>query len=173
MRPLPTATNTSWPIQSAGPDIIASPIADVLAVSYTRTRPPLRPPSAVTLVTSGHSMRYPLFHGVSRTRRDAPDAVEVLLHIGSMPSPVAIAPVLGPAKRVTRWRCMGYPLFHEVAKTRASRARCCRSPHYRGQNIPLPTPAQVLRGAAKRRQACYKLGGRFRTDPKKEEQAPP
>src|SRR5919107_1727381 len=39
MRPLPTATNTSWPIQSSGPDIIASPIADVLAVSYTRTRP--------------------------------------------------------------------------------------------------------------------------------------
>jgi len=63
-------------------------------------------------------MGCPLFHGVSRTRRDAPDAVEVLLHIGSMPSPVAIAPVLGPAKLVTRWRCMGFPLLHGVAKTR-------------------------------------------------------
>jgi hypothetical protein len=101
------------------------------------------------------------------------DAVDVLCHIGSMSSPEAFVPVLGPAKLETRRRCMGVPLLHGVAKTRRRRTRYCRSPHYGRQSIPLPTPAQVLRGAAKRRQACYKLGGRFGTDPKKEEQAPP
>src|SRR5919112_4092813 len=65
MRPLPTATNTSWPIQSSGPDIIASPIADVLAVSYTRTRP-----AAVKRRQARHTTLYgcrhhalPFFHG--------------------------------------------------------------------------------------------------------------
>ena len=53
--------------------------------------------------------------------------------------------VLGAAKLVTRWRCMGFPLLHGVAKTRYRRARCCRSPHYRGQNVPLSTPALALR----------------------------
>src|SRR5215208_4304717 len=38
-RPVPTATNTSWPIQSSGPYIIASPIACVLAVPYPYTLP--------------------------------------------------------------------------------------------------------------------------------------
>src|SRR5919112_4968633 len=65
MRPLPTATNTSWPIQSSGPDIISSPIADVLAVSYTRTRP-----AAVKRRQARHTSLYgcrhhalPSFHG--------------------------------------------------------------------------------------------------------------
>src|SRR5215204_117739 len=61
MRPLPTAINTSWPIQSSGPDIIASPIADVLAASYTRTRP-CRPSSAVRASNHvvAHELEYAL-----------------------------------------------------------------------------------------------------------------
>src|SRR5215208_6039197 len=39
MRLVPTATNTTWPIQSSGPYIIASPIACVLAVPYPYTLP--------------------------------------------------------------------------------------------------------------------------------------
>jgi hypothetical protein len=48
---------------------------------------------------------------------------------------------------------MGYPLLHGVAKTRASRARCCRSPHYRGQNIPYPPPRRSLEGPSSVLQA--------------------
>jgi hypothetical protein len=40
MRPVPTATNTSWPIQSSGPDIIVSVLANFLAVSYPYTARP-------------------------------------------------------------------------------------------------------------------------------------